>query len=180
MGIDFYKTKKHARTAPKRTVKSHNPYLRLLKKLYAFLERRTNSKFNQIVHHRLCTSRSNRQPISLTKLSKNMGGKSDKIAVIVGRVTDDPRMFEIPKMTVCALGFTNTARAHIAKYGGECITFDQLALRSPTGSNTVLLRGPIKSQKKFKYFGVPGAKGSHTRPRVRSKGRKFERARGRR
>ena len=30
------------------------------------------------------------------------------------------------------------------KAGGECITFDKLAMRSPLGQGTVLLRGPVK------------------------------------
>ena len=35
-------------------------------------------------------------------------------------------------MRVCALKFTETARARIVKAGGECLTFDQLALQSPS------------------------------------------------
>merc|ERR1712087_825599 len=69
-----------------------------------------------------------------------MTNKDGKIAVIVGKVTDDVRMLECPKMSVCALSFTENARKRIVVAGGECITFDQLALRAPTGSNTVLLR----------------------------------------
>ena len=67
------------------------------------------------------------------------------------------------------------------KAGGECLTFDQLALLTPTGENTVLLRGPKMSREAVKHFGpAPGVPGSHTKPYVRSKGRKFEKARGRR
>ena len=80
-------------------------------------------------------------------------------------------------MTVAALRFTRTARARIEKSGGECLTIDQLALRAPKGSNCVLLRGP-KDREAIKHFGF----GPHKRkkPYVQSKGRKFERARGRR
>ena len=42
---------------------------------------------------------------------------------------------------VCALRITEGARARILKAGGEVITFDQLALRSPKGQNTILLQG---------------------------------------
>ena len=38
---------------------------------------------------------------------------------------------------------TDGARARILKAGGEIITFDQLALRAPKGSNTVLLQGKL-------------------------------------
>lgn len=65
--------------------------------------------------------------------------------------------------------------------GGECLTFDQLALLAPTGSNTVLLRGEKTAREAVKHFGpAPGVPHSHTKPYVRSKGRKFEKARGRR
>ncbi|BBH10432.1 Ribosomal protein L18e/L15 superfamily protein [Prunus dulcis] len=82
---------------------------------------------------------------------------------------------------VTALRFTETARARIEKAGGECLTFDQLALRAPLGQNTVLLRGPKNAREAVKHFGpAPGVPHSHTKPYVRSKGRKFEKARGKR
>jgi len=110
-----------------------------------------------------------------------MANKEGKIAVVVGTVTDDSRMFEVPKLTICALRFTKTARAKILKAGGECLTFDQLALRAPTGTNCVLLRGKKSHREAVKHFGkAPGVPKSDTKPYVRSKGRKFEKARGRR
>lgn len=129
-------------------------------------------------------SKVNKPPIGLARLSKYMTNKDEKTAVIVGKVTDDVRMLECPKMSVCALGFTETARNRIIASGGECITFDQLALRAPKGSKTVLLRGP-KSRTALKHFGHrTSVNNPHThdgvKPYVRSKGRKFERARGRR
>ena len=57
---------------------------------------------------------------------------------MVGAVTDDVRVYEVPALKVCALRFTETARARIEKAGGECLTFDQLALRAPLGQNTVM------------------------------------------
>jgi large subunit ribosomal protein L18e len=57
--------------------------------------------------------------------------------VIVGTVTDDVRVQEVPSLKVAALRFTETARARIEKAGGECLTFDQLALWAPLGQNTV-------------------------------------------
>jgi len=64
--------------------------------------------------------------------------QENQIAVIVGTVTDDKRVYEVPAMKVAALRFTETARARIANAGGECLTFDQLALRAPLGQNTVM------------------------------------------
>lgn len=74
-----------------------------------------------------------------------MAHHSDKTAVVVGTITDDARMLTVPKLKVCALRLTEGARARILKAGGEIITFDQLALRSPTGENTVLLQGTAHS-----------------------------------
>ncbi|KAL6757644.1 component of cytosolic 80S ribosome and 60S large subunit [Haematococcus lacustris] len=170
------RSKKVHRTEPK----SENVYLKLLVKLYQFLVRRTTSKFNAVILKRLVQSRTNRPPISLSKLAKFMAGKDDKIAVIVGTVTDDVRLYECPKLRVAALRFTETARARIVKAGGEAMTFDQLALARPTGKDCTLLRGPKSHREAVKHFGAPGVPGSDAKPYVRSKGRKFEKARGRR
>lgn len=108
-------------------------------------------------------------------------GREGKIAVVVGTLTDDLRLYDVPKLTVCALRVTKRARARILKTGGEILTFDQLALRAPRGENTVLLQGARNAREAVKHFGpAPGVPHSHTKPYVRSKGRKFEKARGRR
>ncbi|KAF8727132.1 hypothetical protein HU200_019640 [Digitaria exilis] len=199
MGIDLVaggRNKKTKRTAPK----SDDVYLKLLVKLYRFLVRRTKSNFNAVILKRLFMSKTNRPPISMRRLIKFMEGKvysmtvnkllyvfcgtwlqEKNIAVIVGTVTDDNRIQEVPAMKVTALRFTETARARIINSGGECLTFDQLALRAPLGENTVLLRGPKNAREAVRHFGkAPGVPHSHTKPYVRSKGRKFEKARGRR
>ncbi|MBA0617560.1 hypothetical protein Godav_026996, partial [Gossypium davidsonii] len=135
-GIDLVaggKSKKTKRTAPK----SDDIYLKLLVKLYRFLVRRTGSKFNAVILKRLFMSKTNKPPLSLSRLIQFMKGKEDKIAVVVGAVTDDIRVYEVPALKVTALRFTETARARIEKAGGECLTFDQLALRAPLGQNTV-------------------------------------------
>jgi large subunit ribosomal protein L18e len=180
MGVDLKaggRNKRVHRTAPK----SDNVYIKLLVKLYRFLVRRTESDFNKVVLKRLFMSKTNRPPLSISKLAKFMEGKEDQVAVVVATVTDDVRLFEVPKLRVCALRFTETARARIVKAGGECLTFDQLALEKPTGSGCVLLRGPKNSREAVKHFGLaPGVPHSSTKPYVRAKGRKFERARGRR
>lgn len=107
--------------------------------------------------------------------------RKDKIAVVVGNVLDDKRVHTVPKLTVCALRFAEGVRERILAAGGECLTFDQLATRSPRGKNTVLLQGSRNAREACKHFGLaPGQPHSHTRPYVRSKGRKFEKARGRR
>jgi large subunit ribosomal protein L18e len=104
-----------------------------------------------------------------------------RIIAAVGTITNDTRLLQLPKgLKVCALKFTAAARARILRAGGEVLTFDQLAQIAPTGRNVLLLRGPRDREAK-RHFGLyPGQKGSHTAPRVRCEGRKWERARGRR
>merc|ERR1711972_905217 len=100
---------------------------------------------------RLFMSKINRPPLSIARLARNMkrAGNAEKIAVCVGTVTNDIRIFDVPKMTVCALRVTEKARERILKAGGrvmcrerlrtnncspgEIMTFDQLAVRAPTG-----------------------------------------------
>lgn len=43
--------------------------------------------------------------------------QEDKLAVVVATITDDVRLFEVAKLRVVALRFTDTARARITKVG---------------------------------------------------------------
>merc|ERR1712020_120436 len=180
MGVDIShkKDRKVRRTKPK----SEDIYLRLLVKLYRFLARRTDAKFNEIVLRRLFMSKINRPPMSLARLARNMrkDGREGKIAVVVGTITNDLRLFKVPKLTVAALHVTEKARERILKAGGSVMTLDQLALKAPEGKNTVLLQGRGTARRACRHFGAAGKPGSHVKPLVRAKGRKFERARGRR
>ncbi|KZN92787.1 60S ribosomal protein L18-B [Penicillium chrysogenum] len=169
----------HVRSSHRKAPKSDNVYLKVLVKLYRFLARRTESNFNKAVLRRLFMSRINRPPVSLSRAVANISeAQKGKTVVVIGTVTDDNRLLTIPKLSIAALRFTATARARIEKAGGETLTLDQLALRAPTGANTLLLRGPKNAREAVKHFGF----GPHTdkKPYVGSKGRKFERARGRR
>nr|KAF6407920.1 ribosomal protein L18 [Molossus molossus] len=143
MGVDIRHNKD--RKVRRKEPKSQDIYLRLLVKLYRFLARRTNSTFNQVVLKRLFMSRSNRPPLSLSRM-------------------------------VCALRVSSRARSRILKAGGKILTFDQLALDSPKGCGTVLLSGEWCLVSR----GGAGSQCEGGVPYVRSKGRKFERARGRR
>jgi ribosomal protein L18E len=105
----------------------------------------------------LFLSKVNRPPLSLSRITKetqNVSDLSSKIIVQVGTVTDDVRLIEIPKLTIAALRFTTAAKERILKAGGEALTLDQLALRAPTGSNTVLLRGKRNTRESVKHFGM--------------------------
>jgi len=119
-------------------------------------------------------SKINRPPMSISRIVAIAAKKHSaeahkgKTVVVVGTVTDDNRMLEVPKLSVAALRFTSTARARIEKAGGECLTLDELALRHPTGANTLLLRGPKNAREAVKHFGM----GPH-KHKVRNAGFKF-------
>uniref|UniRef100_H0XVW3 Large ribosomal subunit protein uL15/eL18 domain-containing protein n=1 Tax=Otolemur garnettii TaxID=30611 RepID=H0XVW3_OTOGA len=140
----------------------------------------TDSTYNQVVLKRLCMSHTNRPPLSLSRMIQKIKllGRENKTAVVVGTVTDDVWVQEVPKLKVCALR-VSSGRTLILKAGSKILTFDQLALNSLKGCGTVLLSGPHKGQEVYRHFGkAPGAPHSRTKPYVRSKGWKFEHARG--
>jgi large subunit ribosomal protein L18e len=129
------------------------------------LTRRTDSRFNSVILKRLANTRNNRFPVSLSRifktLSKKDAKKQDRLnrtVVTVGTITNDARLLTIPKLTVVALRVTESARKRILAAGGQVLTFDQFALKNPTGSGAVLLRGP-REREAYKHFGAhPGAK----------------------
>ncbi len=191
MAIDLIRGGRIANRGIRKT-KSTNSYIKTLIKLYSFLSRRTESKFTTTVHKRLNQSGLNRYPISISRIVRTLShdnialpeGQTKfnaRILAVVGTVTNDVRLLNVPEgLRVCALKFTTEARQRITAAKGQCLTFDQLAQIAPTGKNVLLVRGPRDREAK-RHFGLyPGQKGSHTAPRVRSEGRKFERARGRR
>jgi len=137
MAIDI--SHKKDRKAVRKATKSNDLYLNMLVKLYRFLARRTDSKFNNIVLKRLFMSRRNRQPLSLSRLS--VKAKENQTSVVIGTVTNDIRLHNVPKMKLAALRVTDAARKRIVAAGGEIITLDQLAQEAPLGQNTVLLQG---------------------------------------
>lgn len=141
---------------------------------------RTDASFNKIILRQLFLSKINRPPVSVSRIARalNQKGAADKTIVVVGTVTDDSRLLSFPKATIAALRFTASAKATILKAGGEAITLDQLALRAPKGQNTLILRGPRNAREAVRHFGMGPHK--NKAPKVMSKGRKFERARGRR
>ena len=131
------------------------------------------NRSNQVILHRLFLSKTNRPPVSLSKIIKETSSAPDldsKVIINVGTVTDDVRLLEIPKLTIAALRFTTSAKERILRAGGEALTLDQLALRAPTGSNTILLRGKRSAREAVKHFGMGPHK--HKKPYTISKGRK--------
>ena len=52
-------------------------------------------------------SKINRPPMSLARLARNMKkqGREGKTAVVIGTVTNDLRIFKVPKMTVSFINY---------------------------------------------------------------------------
>ncbi|CAI9609286.1 unnamed protein product, partial [Staurois parvus] len=110
------KDRKVRQTEPK----SQHISLRRLIKLYRFLVRRTNASFNKVVLRRLFMSRTNRPPLSLSRLicKMKLPGR-----VVVGCITDDVRIQDIPKLKVYALKVSSGAHRILLKSGGQLLTF---------------------------------------------------------
>ena len=179
MGVDIdHRVGRKTRKQPA----AKDPHMQMLFNLYSYIARRSGNEFNKKVAHRLCLSNTNRRPVSLSRLSVALNGKDEgTIAVVVGKIVNDERLLTIPKMEVCALKFSETARARIVAAGGRVLTLDQLALERPTGDKCLLLEGDRTRREAVTHFGAaPGDAHSKTRPKVRCHGRKFEIARGRR
>merc|ERR1712036_185067 len=94
-GIDIRHHKD--RKVLRRSAKSEDIYVKLLVKLYRFLARRTDAGFNKVVLKRLFMSRTNRPPLSIARLIRNMKkpGRAGKTAVCVGTITDDKRICKV-------------------------------------------------------------------------------------
>merc|ERR1711977_683887 len=106
MGIDIvhHHVKKGNRSAPK----SQDPYLLLLVKLYRFLARRTDSAFNKVILGRLYMSKTNRPPISVSRIAREVAHRNadptKNTVVVVGSVLDDKRLLNLDaKLSVAAL-----------------------------------------------------------------------------
>ena len=90
-----------------RKAKTTNTYIKTLIKLYAFLSRRTESRFNTTVHKRLNQSRLNRYPISISRIASTLTHDkapvaegqtkfNSRILAVVGSVTNDTRLLNVP------------------------------------------------------------------------------------
>ncbi|KAK2449182.1 60S ribosomal protein L18 [Trifolium repens] len=66
--------------------------------LCRFLVWRTDSGFNKVILKCLFMSKVNKPPLTLSRLIRFMKGKEGKIGVVVGPVTYDIRVYEVPAM----------------------------------------------------------------------------------
>ena len=159
MGIDLIRGGRIANRGNRKT-KSSNSYLRSLIKVtihsFRFIltcpERQTTnsikSSIKDSINHVLTDilyqsqESSNISPEIETLNIKAMIN-SKRIVAVVGTVTNDVRLLNVPEgLRVCALKFTQAAKNKITAAKGTCYTFDQLAQIAPTGKGVLLLRGP--------------------------------------
>uniref|UniRef100_A0A8C4XL70 Large ribosomal subunit protein uL15/eL18 domain-containing protein n=1 Tax=Falco tinnunculus TaxID=100819 RepID=A0A8C4XL70_FALTI len=112
MGIDIRHNRD--RKVRRREPKSQDIYLRLLVKLYRFLARRTNSAFNKVILKRLFMSRTNRPPLSLSRMVsvqglpvppplQRRGGPQTRLYTPVGHLGGPP-VLSHPSLCCSALG----------------------------------------------------------------------------
>ena len=106
MAIDLIRGGRIANRGIRRT-KSTNSYIKTLIKLYSFLNRRTESKFNTVIHKRLNQSRLNRYPISISRVTRTLSQDNapltegqtkfnSRIVAVVGTITNDTRLLTVP------------------------------------------------------------------------------------
>merc|ERR1711997_8733 len=93
MGVDIKhkKDRKVRRTKPK----SQDIYTAQLVKLYKFLARRTDAKFNEVVLRRLYMLQINRPPMSLARLVRKM--KGDRAERLLSLLEPSPMIQEYSK-----------------------------------------------------------------------------------
>uniref|UniRef100_A0A3B1JZS4 Ribosomal protein L18 n=1 Tax=Astyanax mexicanus TaxID=7994 RepID=A0A3B1JZS4_ASTMX len=123
MGIDIRHNKD--RKVHRKEPKSQDIYLRLLVKLYRFLARRSNAPFNKVILRRLFMSKTNRPPLALSRLIRKMKlpGRENQTAVVVGTVTDDVRIQDVPKLKLCAFIATVTSVSEVEKISFDLVHF---------------------------------------------------------
>uniref|UniRef100_A0A671G3P2 Large ribosomal subunit protein uL15/eL18 domain-containing protein n=1 Tax=Rhinolophus ferrumequinum TaxID=59479 RepID=A0A671G3P2_RHIFE len=153
-----------------------------MEQLYRFLARGTNFTFNQVVIKRLFMSHTNWPPLFLSRMIRKMKlpGREGKTTLVVGTLTDDVHVQEGPKLKVHALHVSSRAWSGNLKPRGRSSPSTAYP-GLPKGCGTVLLSGPHKGREVYRHFRkAPGTPHNDTKPYVRSKGRNFECARGRR
>ncbi|XP_051912641.1 60S ribosomal protein L18-like [Hippocampus zosterae] len=162
-----------------RKPRTTNVQLRGLIKYFTSCRGARPCAFNKVILKRLCQSRTTRCPSHCPGSSRIWVPSLERTAVVVGTVTNDLRLLELPKLRVCALRFTTQAPSPDHQGRRQvCHLRPAGPVEIRTARTTCLMRGPRFREAK-RHFGLaPGQKGSTTAPYVRAKSRKFEQGRG--
>lgn len=128
------------------------------------------------IEKRLRTTRRSRPAVKISKIVKDLEGKTDKTAVVVAKVLDDETMLEIPTLNIVALSWSKSVQKKVEMNGGKIHTLDQFIKAAGTLENIVLIAGDKMKRKSAKYWGLaPGEKGSTAFPRDNHKAKNRER-----
>lgn len=102
-----------------------------------------------------------------------------KTAVVVGTITNEAHVQEVPKLKMCALCVSSCPQSQILESRSKILTFRPADSVLPQGQCTVLLSGPCKGQEVYRHFSkAPGTPHRHNKPYLGSKGWKYQCAKG--
>ncbi|WEL38301.1 ribosomal protein L18 [Encephalitozoon hellem] len=156
--------------ARRKEPRSKNIYLRALSDFYTKVANNTSVLAIKKIAKRLKMSKSDRQPVKISKIVSELEGSQGKVAVVVAKVLDDDRIMEIPAIKVVALQWSKGVKEKIERYGGSIATLDQLFELCPNMDDIKLISTDKFARRSAKFWGpAPGEKGSTTYPRANQK-----------
>lgn len=153
---------------------SRNIYRQSLINLYNRITKHSSDLNIKRIASRLRMSNTARHPVKITRLADEHAKNPENILVVVAKVLDDNTVFVLPKMRICCLDISLSAKVKIEKFGGEVYTVDRLFEESDGLKDITLVKGDMTARKCYKYFGAAGEKGSLTYPRTSNKGKNGE------
>ncbi|KMV66512.1 60S ribosomal protein L18 [Encephalitozoon cuniculi EcunIII-L] len=171
----FTSAMKYTRLPPSATLsrkepRSKNIYLRALSDFYTKVASNSSVLAIKKISKRLKMSKSDRQPVKISKIVSEIGESKDKVAVVVAKVLDDDEVMVIPAVKVVALQWSKGVKEKIERYGGTIGTLDQLFELCPNMDDICLVSTNKFSRRSAKFWGpAPGEKGSATYPRANQK-----------
>ncbi|KAM0672534.1 ribosomal protein L18 [Ordospora colligata] len=150
----------------KKCPNSANVYLKALSRFYSKIARNTSYLCLKKISKRLTMSKSDRQPVKISKIVSELEGKQDKVAVVVAKVLDDDKVMILPAMKIVALQWSKEVKEKVEKYGGSIHTLDELFKVCADMDNVCLVSTDKFSRKSAKFWGpAPGERGSKTYPK---------------
>lgn len=151
----------------RKETRSKNVYLQSLCEFYTRVADNTSVIAIKKIAKRLKMSNSNRQPVKVSMIAKELGGSVDKVAVVVAKVLDDDTVMELPAMKIVALKWSKEVKEKVEKYGGSIVTLDQLFKMCPNMDDICLIAQNKFARKSSKFWGAaPGERNSSTYPRA--------------
>jgi large subunit ribosomal protein L18e len=119
------------------------------------------------IEKKLRTTRRCRPVVKISKIVEDLAKESsEKVPIVVAKVLDDERLFELPALKIVALQWSKTAQRKIEANGGSIHTLDQFIKIAGALDSAVLISGDINKRNSAKFWGpAPGEKHSTALPR---------------